>query len=55
MSKSPASTPATASRSSHASLRVRRFAVRATVSASVLAVTLVSLGGMAWAAPELGC
>ena len=35
--------------------RLRRLALRATVSAFVLATTVVGTAGMAWAGPELGC
>lgn len=37
------------------STSLRRFALRAFVSASVLAGTIVSLAGLAWAGPEMGC
>ena len=35
--------------------RLRRIGLRVTVSAFVLATTLVGAAGMAWAGPEMGC
>lgn len=54
MSIQSTSTPTTTSRPNQAAHRVRRLAVRVAISASVLAATVVSTGGMAWAYPEIG-
>ena len=54
MSATSASTPATIAPVTTNS-RLRRLALRATVSTFVLATSIVGLAGMALASPEMGC
>ena len=54
MSATSASTPSTTAHVATNS-RLRRLALRATVSTFLLATSIVGLAGMAWASPEMGC